>query len=327
MTSQQLEKKNIYLKKQIEIFVGKEYLKSLFKINFHKTLFDFIIIYSLLAIIILSIYILDTLSLLYFSIFSPFVMILTAITFNWINVQVHEASHKLLFQKHFYNDLYCDALIGSWALHDVKTYRTTHFDHHNKLHTDEDPDKIHYTSFTGSYRELIKGILHDLFSITALKRILQVLFSNNSNIQTKKRQKNYSLIFKIISQIIIIMILYSFSGPMSFIYYFVFFLIPLFCIFPVLLRIRVIVQHYSSDLKKENLQNWISRTTISNFFEHFIIGARMDYHFEHHLYPNIPYYNLKKLHFKLLNLGFFENRNDYHTNDFAKSFVKLSTAK
>lgn len=316
-----IQKNEVILKKDIQDIIGLKNLKSLTIINPFKTLQDFLIIYLVLFIIFYSIIYLHQTNTMLITIFAPFIMFLTAIMFNWINVQVHEASHKLLFKNKKLNDLYCDIIIGSWALHDVETYRSTHFKHHSKLHTNEDPDKGHYTSYTGSYRKLIIGFFQDLFSITALKRIYQVLVKSK---KIKNNKSYHILLYKLTSQLIIVGILYSFTGINSILYYFLFFIVPLFCIFPLLLRIRVVVQHYSKDLKKHS-DIWISRTTISSLFEHFVIGARMDYHFEHHLFPTIPHYNLKKLHLDLLNAGFFDINLGYHTNNFSKEYIKLAS--
>ena len=38
----------------------------------------------------------------------------------------------------------------------------------------------------------------------------------------------------------------------------------------------------------------------------YLIGAKMEYHFEHHLLPTIPYHGLKKLHRCLRARGFFD---------------------
>lgn len=305
------------IEKDFQNIIGLENLKNLTIINPFKTLQDCLIIYLVLFIIFYSIIYLHQTNIMLLAIFAPFIMFLTAIMFNWINVQVHEVSHKLLFKNKKLNDLYCDIIIGSWALHDVETYRSTHFEHHSKLHTDEDPDKGHHTSFTGSYRELIKVFFQDLFSINSLKRIYQVLAKSK---KIKNNKFYHIFLCKLTSQLIIIGTLYSFTGINSLLYYFLFFIVPLFCIFPLLLRIRVVVQHYSKDLKI-SLGIWMSRTTITSLFEHFVIGARMDYHFEHHLFPTIPHYNLKKLHLDLLNAGFFDINLSYYTDNFSKEIL------
>lgn len=36
----------------------------------------------------------------------------------------------------------------------------------------------------------------------------------------------------------------------------------------------------------------------------------MEYHFEHHLFPNLPHYQLKRFHNKLLEKGFFKDNNE-----------------
>ena len=39
---------------------------------------------------------------------SPIFAILNGVAFNWINVQVHEASHGLLLRQRKWNDAYCN---------------------------------------------------------------------------------------------------------------------------------------------------------------------------------------------------------------------------
>src|SRR5262245_50892270 len=39
---------------------------------------------------------------------SPLFAILGGVAFNWINVQVHEASHGLLLRRRKWNDVYCN---------------------------------------------------------------------------------------------------------------------------------------------------------------------------------------------------------------------------
>ena len=99
------------------------------------------------------------------------------------------------------------------------------------------------------------------------------------------------------------------------------------CLYPILVRIRTIVQHYHPKLNsKKNELMWISRTTRSNLLGRIIFGGRMDYHFEHHIFPKIPYYKIKILNVMLIKINFFDKKdekNSFITTSFFTFFYKL----
>jgi fatty acid desaturase len=56
----------------------------------------------------------------------------------------------------------------------------------------------------------------------------------------------------------------------------------------------------------------------------------MDYHFEHHLYPKIPYYNLRKMHRTLSEAGLFEwlrtaTGHAFHTDNYLQTYATMMT--
>ena len=69
---------------------------------------------------------------------------------------------------------------------------------------------------------------------------------------------------------------------------------------------RTISEHSKpTNINFKNYPLFISRTSKCNFLEKYVLGAQMEYHFEHHVFPNIPYKNLKKLHDYLWKNNFF----------------------
>ena len=86
----------------------------------------------------------------------------------------------------------------------------------------------------------------------------------------------------------------------------------MFGISVALIRIRTYVQHASENYEKYD----VSRTTLCNFFETFFIGCRMNYHFEHHMFPNIPYYGFKETIMK-------NKDNEYFKNFYTKTYLKI----
>lgn len=315
---------HIQLKKEIINILGKDLFLKLRKINQLETLKDasIIIFFGFFSFwFSLNYGGIETLSSVFFLIIC---CLINSILVNWINVQVHEASHNLLLRDKNLNDLFVNIFLGSWALHDVSTYRSSHQLHHSHLHLKQDPDKEVYNILSGGHFAL--RIIQDLLGYTALKRIFKIKFKTNT--KSKNSIFNNFIINtlpKTIAQIIILIVLFINVREQIFLYYFFLIIVPIFSFFPVLVRIRTVVQHNQVSKSMSNSDtNWTSRTTISNLVERYIIGARMDYHFEHHLFPFIPHYNLRILHQKLSEHDFFNNKyNDFKTDDYAVSALQF----
>ena len=82
-------------------------------------------------------------------------------------------------------------------------------------------------------------------------------------------------------------------------FYVVFWLVPIVCMYPMILRLKTITEHFDPGLREANSVHWIARTSCAGWLQNHLVGARMEYHFEHHVLPTIPYRGLKKLHRQL----------------------------
>jgi fatty acid desaturase len=260
---------------------------------------------------------------------APVLALLTGVAFNWINVQVHEASHFLLLRSKRSNDVYCNLVLGAFALQDVETYRATHGMHHAHLHTERDPDLWVYTSNVGSVRSVLRGILDDLLLRTILRRKLQVDAFILAAGMKRGSAPRYTAFAKLLAQGLVLAAFIWGCGIWGVAYYLAIYLYGLLAIFPVLIRIRTVVQHFAPTFDANPESRFVSRTTVAPLLEFVLIGARMDYHFEHHLFPNLPYYNLSKMHRTLRAAGFFESvlatsGQALHTDDYLKTYLGLS---
>jgi fatty acid desaturase len=72
-------------------------------------------------------------------------------------------------------------------------------------------------------------------------------------------------------------------------------------------KILGFAQHYGLSNKKELNNYYINcRTIILPKFWSFFY-SNMNYHVEHHMYPTVPYYNLKEVHSELIRTQNFPN--------------------
>ncbi len=252
---------------------------------------------------------------------------------NAASVLIHEASHGLLASPLWLNDLLCNALVASWTLHSVDEYRPAHQLHHRWLHADADPDRDYYLLPVGPWSRLAI-VCQDLFWITAVKRGLVLLSARESSVQERSarasgvrrngaredeignggmpkgdlRASLLRLAMKAACQLALVSAFVAIQGIRRGIaFYVIFWLIPVLSVFPLLLRLKTVTEHFHPDLRRSDVgELFVSRSSTSTWLEEYLIGAKMEYHFEHHLLPTIPYHGLKKLHRRLLTRGFFD---------------------
>ncbi len=329
-TSQQDE-----LRTEVTRLIGSARLKAMRAVRPRETYKDTLIIYALLAAPIAATLVLHAqLGPLVTLACTPLLAFVTGIAFNWINVQIHEASHNLLLPDKAKNDLYCDLVLASLALQDVATYRATHGMHHSYLHSERDPDLWMYTRSVGSPRAVLVGIMEDLSLRSILRRRQQVAEFMRGG-PRGPRPGRYVPFAKLAAQLLVLGIFVSGAGLWGLIYYGAVYLYGLLGVFTALVRVRTVVQHYDARLLQQQDPSpmlFTSRTTVASLLQHVVLGARMDYHFEHHLFPNVPYYTLRELHAELERGGFFsalsaKTGQGLRTTDFVRSFVSLATSR
>ena len=207
--------------------VGRENFNNFKEINVFYTLKDFFFIFF---IFITNLFLFKTFLVnnIYVGLF--FNLLLFSICFNWMNVQIHEASHFLLFKHKSMNKVFANVLYGSFIFQDVESYSSTHSKHHLRLHTNEDPDLWIYKTDKKNW----KLFLCDLILLTALKRFIQI-----KNLKIKK--KKYITYTTLCMHAIIVSVI-SYLNISILLFYFIY-LYALLGIYPVLIRIRTSVQH------------------------------------------------------------------------------------
>jgi fatty acid desaturase len=235
------------------------------------------------------------------------VVLLMGLRMNAFGVVLHEGSHGLLAKSRKLNDRICNWGIAFWTINSVEEYRPTHRLHHRYLGQVNDPDRVFYLvpARRGALSSLM---LQDLFGLTAFRRATGRISGSSqaSGAPASLLAKPQLLIGKAIAQVIVLAQFILFQGILrGIVFYLVFWLVPIVCMYPMILRLKTITEHFDPSLREANSVHWIARTSFAGSLQNHLVGARMEYHFEHHVLPTIPYRGLKKLHQRLNQAGLF----------------------
>jgi len=244
---------------------------------------------------------------------------------------VHEGAHKLIVKNKKLNDL-----IGNWVCGgpigiSMTQYRMDHGKHHNYPNTDLDApsDLEKYTVTNIASPSLWILFIKDITGISAINRIYGILFNKEKSSENSLKE----LLITLTSQIIILMIL---NG--NIILYLILWIVPLFTANMVLMRIRGIAEHgmpgqlnfnvtdgnQGKILTRSLNSNHATTNFLSKNIEKVLIGSlSINYHLEHHVIPNIPHYNLKKLH-KILNLYSINELRDNYKSGYLSSLFQFT---
>ncbi len=228
--------------------------------------------------------------LLFFFIYS------TIYTFGIANT--HETVHRTAFKTRWLNELFC--YISFFQLHsEPLSFRWSHTFHHSKtLQTEGEYDhEIEVSRPTDLIRFFLKFIpLTDFFYIhqSSFVNITKLAFGKMSasnkitapKDQQKKITRNARYLLLIWFFIIFVSFYFSTFWPIFF------YFLPPFVGKPIHFAVNV-TQHLAAkvDTKDHRLS---THTVILNPILSFYYW-HMEYHIEHHMFPMVPSYNLKKL--------------------------------
>ena len=228
-------------------------------------------------------------------------VLLLGLRMNAFGVVVHEGAHGLLAGPRSLNDGLCNWGIAFWTINSVEEYRPTHRLHHRYLGQERDPDRVFYL-VPARRGALTSLLLQDLLGVTAFRRATSRISgtSETSDAPASLLAKPQLLIGKFVTQLVVLGQFLLFQGVLrGILFYAVFWLVPIVCMYPMILRLKTITEHFDRGLRTPNTVNWIARTSYAGWLQNHLVGARMEYHFEHHVLPTIPYRGLKKLHRRL----------------------------
>jgi fatty acid desaturase len=238
---------------------------------------------------------------------------------------MHEASHSSFCLDRRANDIWCDVFFAGPIGVSVAAYRARHLTHHAHLGTKNDEDSYPYRITVRGFSALTMVIVRTLTGMMGIW-LAKDKYLNGASLKTETTSEGsprwvapaVTLVFNFS-----LLGLCVWSGR-----WYVFFLLwvyPIVAVSILLNIIRTIAEHQPQDFPRyedasEAAMRPVVRTTIPNWFEKWMMyQANFNYHLEHHMFPGIPQHNLRKLHLRLREGGFYRQfPASLQTSGFAK---------
>jgi len=210
-------------------------------------------------------------------------------------VLAHDGAHNLLFSNEKINDFASQWFCAFPLFSDNRPYRPYHLAHHRFTESENDPDLSLSAPFPITKASFRRKVIRDLTGQTGFKRYsiaLKSIFSSEADNfagRIKKISDKISGFF--ISNLVIFSLIAIFSHWSI---YFLLWWIPAFTYYSLIVRIRNIAEH-SVTPGDTNLNN--TRTTKASLLTRYLlVPHHVNFHLEHHLFTNCPWYNLPKVH-------------------------------
>ncbi len=293
---------------QIDGIIGTERLRDLSDPSLSDTVRTLAVLWAEVIVLLVAANLLPRLALGWAVAAGVAIVLLMGTRMNALGVILHEGSHGLLARPRSLNDRLCNWGAAFWTVNSVEEYRPTHRLHHRYLGSEQDPDRSFYL-VPARRGALTFLIFQDLIGVTAFRRATTRIAgtSQESGAPASLLTRPQLLVGKLVTQLVLIGQFVLFQGVVrGLLFYAVFWLIPIVCLYPMILRLKTITEHFDPGLRLTEHVQWTARTSAAGRLQNHLIGARMEYHFEHHVLPTIPFRGLRVLHGWLAQEGLFE---------------------
>ncbi len=317
------------------------WLKQHHKTNEKKVIFDIIMVWGVIALAISF--------ALYFQIWwaSLLAILIIGSRQHALGTLVHDGTHYTLFKNRFWNDAICDIFCAFPIFISTRGFRVFHLTHHRYTRTEKDPE-VHAAAAHPDYIwpktkwGMISTLVRDLLGINALSAVGNIfIWSDAPSLLGKS--KDYWMSKKIVPGIAEFLDRthekFHLSGKLKLFilsYYLTLFtlltvfgwwkifllywILPLVSVVAFLIRLRGMSEHNGLSLASEIKS---SRTTLwkNPVMGYLVTPFYVNYHLEHHLYPQVPYFHLKDLHQELMRNELYRTEAALSTNYFSNLII------
>lgn len=223
---------------------------------------------------------------------------------------MHEAAHRRLHPNARFNEWLSDLFCAFPLFVTTASYRSSHFAHHRHTNTDLDPDWIPRKGhqewrFPKSRLQMSVLLLKQLSGLNVGGMAGKALRFGQTEADGPARASpgpahDSSSLNRTTSRVVFyactVATLTYFGVWMQFL---LFWMLPIVTSLALLMRVRSISEHFGLSYADELS---CSRNVIPAALERPFLGLHSSHlHLDHHLYPSVPFYNLRSLHQQLLN--------------------------
>ena len=238
-------------------------------------------------------------------------VLLSIHNFNCFAQVVHGAGHGKFLKRSAWNE-FAGSVAAGFLGFALEGHALAHQIHHVQLNTEADSDRI-WGRPEQPTTEIFRMWLFDIFLVSAFRRLLQYASSDRKGRAPApgRGPKLGYVARKLIQGLPILAIqgtvIAYYAAVLGPEYYLYFYVLPILTIYPAQIRVRTACEHsFEPGYKPMTAEErWVSRSTRATLLERLIIAPLLiQYHFEHHLLPGVPYYNLPRARRVLAAKGF-----------------------
>jgi fatty acid desaturase len=214
-----------------------------------------------------------------------------------LGILIHDFSHYRFVSSKKVSEWVGDVLLA-WPLGTtVDGYRRNHLAHHRYTNTEQDPDWVvkfgtREFTFPQPWQYVLANLAGYFIGTSSWRDLRNIM----------KRLKGGPVVarsYRIARLSFYVAVAVALTLTGTWIGFLLYWIVPYFSALLMLLYIRSVAEHFGSMEYDHELTS--SRTIYPHHWEKaFFAPHNVNYHLDHHLYPSVPFYNLKKLHALLL---------------------------
>lgn len=246
---------------------------------------------------------------------APVSFVLIAGLQSHLAILLHEGAHYLLHPNRKVNDMLAD-LCGMPLLTTCRNYRAYHLAHHEHCgDLQKDPERLTYAAMGYHYRphnrfrDFAKMLAQDLLGVSAVRFLLAM----NRYLKTDPERPLLTArdVWRLIAFVCAPLSLAAAFGLFAEVL--LLWCLPLFTLSFLLLKLHGMGEHTGETGPTEFQRSWHHQP--HPVVDFFIYPIRSGFHVAHHLYPNVPWYNMKSFHNQLMQVKEWEAQQEPLNSD------------
>jgi fatty acid desaturase len=232
----------------------------------------------------------------------PLHLLLLLAAHRSFQTQVHDLSHRVFSENLALNDLLGNLFAAGWTGTHVQSYRSVHFKHHAHNGSAQDPEYIslHDVQRDGGVLRYVLRYAFGLHTLRLFRKYYAPKPAQGSTVRVSLVARLRRLVatkWAIVLAQTTLLLAFTFLAGAPYLYAVWLYLAVSWS--PLLSGLRFMVEHPG--------RSSFTVSTRSAFVERvYFAPLGFNYHFEHHVWPTIPPYRLRRVHAHLHEVGYYE---------------------